>query len=352
MERAAVKARPFGWAAYALAWVAAAMLWSLAAASSLRQSPLSTFPFAALGMSVAAVMGAGVWHLSGRLAWDRRDVRFYAVHLACLAGYAVGYVGGFFIPDLARGRFGTAWSQAVQSRALGWNLLMGAWLYLVVAGLSYAVRAQQRVSHAAELEARAQATLREAQLTVLRARLNPHFFFNALHAISALLEDPVAADQALDQLGGLLRHALDERRSEVPLASEWAFTESYLAFEKLRFGDRLRSTLVSEPEAQAIEVPALLLQPLVENAVRHGIAPRPEGGTVEVRAGLDGGMLVLSVADDGPGASGAGNPQGIGLTSLRGRLQALYGGKAEVRIQTAPGAGYRVTLVLPTRIRS
>src|SRR6266850_2535295 len=104
-----------GWVAYALAWLAAATVWALAAASSARTSPASTFPFGALGMSAAALMGVGVWRLAGRLPWERRGARFYLVHGLCLALYAAGYTAAFFLPDIARGRVATAWTAATTS---------------------------------------------------------------------------------------------------------------------------------------------------------------------------------------------------------------------------------------------
>lgn len=331
------------WVAYALAWVAAAAVWALAAASSSRQSPLAAFRVGAPGMAVAGAMGVGVWHLTARLPWERRGARFYLLHSLCIALYAAGYTAAFYLPDLVRGRFAEARAAFAVSPVVGWTLMMGAWLYLIIAGISYAVRAQQRLR-------RAEALLLDAQLAALRARLNPHFLFNALHAVSALLPDPAAADEALDRLGALLRYALDEHKGRVPLASEWRFTSDYLEFERLRLGDRLTTRLDVRPEALDVEVPALVLQPLVENAVLHGIAPNPKGGTVQVTAGLKNGSLELSVADDGPGAeSASADGPGIGLQSLRQRLDALYGDRASVRIETAPGAGYRVTLTLPAR---
>jgi len=343
-----VAGRGRGWIAYALAWIAAAAVWALAAASSAHQSPVSTFPFGAMAMGAAALMGVGVLRLTGALHWQERGPRFYAIHAGCLVLYALGYAASFLLFDALRGQSAGALGRLVHSPILGWTLMMGSWLYLIVAGLSYAVRAQQRLLRAVAAESRAQALLRESQLAALRARLNPHFFFNALHAVSALLPDPGAADEALDRLGRLLRYTLDERVTDVLLADEWAFVRDYLELEQLRLGDRLRSRLSAQPAALATRVPILVLQPLVENAIRHGIVQRIQGGTVEVRANLNGQGLELSVADDGPGApAGEQRSNGTGLASLRQRLDALHGEKASMRIDTAPGAGYRVTLLLP-----
>ena len=240
---------------------------------------------------------------------------------------------------------------AWHSPVLAWNILMGSWLYLIVAGLSYGIRTQQRLNRQAAAEAEARMLAERAQLAALRARLNPHFLFNALHTVSSLVtSDPAAADDAIERLGGLLRYALDEGEHEVPLESEWAFTRDYLAFERLRLGERLRTRANLEPAALAVDVPLLVLQPLVENAVRHAIAPRSDGGTIGINASVHNGSLVLRVDDDGPGAGAQdlGLSRGIGLPSLKRRLEVRYGADAHMDIRTAPGAGFSVTVVLPS----
>jgi sensor histidine kinase YesM len=207
------------------------------------------------------------------------------------------------------------------------------------------------LSQQAAAEAEARLLAERAQLAALRARLNPHFLFNALHTVSSLVTvDPAAADEALERLGGLLRYALDESSDEVPLESEWAFTRDYLAFERLRLGDRLRTREDLEPDALAVDVPLLLLQPIVENAIRHAIAPSSAGGTIRIGARIDSGVLNLRVDDDGPGArrEEVERGQGIGLRSLKRRLAVRYGQSAQMYIRTAPGAGFSVTVVIPT----
>jgi signal transduction histidine kinase len=334
-----------GWIGYVIAWIVAALFWTLAGASSSGRPALETLPFGLLAMGAAGTMGVGVWRFTGRVRSEGRLLRFLAVHVPALVVFAIVYASSLAWPDLVAGRGAMA---LVRLRpVLLWNLLMGSWLYLVVAGCSYAIRAQRR-ARAGELAAREARLLAEqAQLAALRARLNPHFLYNALHSVGALVgRDPRRADQALERLGDLLRYVLDAP-DEVPFRREWAFIQDYLAFEQLRLGERLRLESEVEPAAGAVLAPPLILQPLVENAVRHGLADRPEGGRIALGARVEGEQLVLTVEDDGAGQP-AEEGTGIGVSSVRERLRVLYGDAAS--IETGPRArGFGVTLRLPVR---
>jgi len=325
-----------GWLAYVTAWILAALFWTLASASSSGRPPLETLPYGLLMMGVAGTMGLGVWRLTGKVRIDGRLLRFLLIHGLALVLFAGVYATAMAWPDVLTGRAAGALRQL--RPVLLWNLLMGSWLYLVVGGCSYAVRAQRR-------EARLLA--QQAQLAALRARLNPHFLYNALHSVGALVgRDPRRADQALERLGDLLRYVLDAG-DRVPFRREWAFVQDYLAFEQLRLGERLRVESNVEPAAGAVLAPPLILQPLVENAVRHGLADHPEGGRIALGARIEDGQLVLTVEDDGAGEP-AGEGTGIGVSSVRERLRVLYGDAASV--ETGPrGRGFGVTLRLPAR---
>lgn len=335
-----------GWILYAAAWLAAALFWTLASAMGANRSPLDTLPYGLLAMGSAAVMGLGVWRLTGRVAWDWRSARFYIIHALALSLYSVAYAAFGVWPELMAGRIDRAIA-AFGSPVLTWNLLMGSWLYLMVGGLSYAVRAQQRIRTQDAAASEARLLAQQAQLSALRAQINPHFLFNALHSVGALVSsDPARADGALEQLGDLLRYVLDAEE-QVPFTQEWHFTKDYLAFEQLRLGDRLRIDAQIDEAAHSVLVPPLILQPLVENAVRHGIADRPDGGCIKVRARVADTRLLLDVADDGRGDGGT-NGAGLGMESVRRRLAALYGDAATVDINTVT-TGYSVTIGLPIR---
>ena len=183
----------------------------------------------------------------------------------------------------------------------------------------------------------------------LRAQLQPHFLFNTLQSISTLIHrDPAAADRMLTDLSDLLRLSLRSTASqEVPLHEELAFLERYLDIMRVRFGDRLVIAVEADPDVRDALVPSLVLQPIVENAITHGMADRPDIGHVRVRARRDGGSLELEVSDDGPGLGSAAPTNGIGLTNTRERIARLYGGAG--RVETLANGGFTLRLSIPFR---
>jgi signal transduction histidine kinase len=172
----------------------------------------------------------------------------------------------------------------------------------------------------------------EARLASLESRIHPHFLFNTLNSISALIHiDPGQADEQLQRLSGLLRFALDAAETPlVALGREMKIVEDYLAIEKTRFGDRLRIAVEVAEELRELRVPPLSVQTLAENAVKHVIAPSRLGGEVRVRASVAEGRLKIEVADGGPGVPAGALPAGRGLDNLRARLQVLYGDQARL----------------------
>jgi sensor histidine kinase YesM len=217
-------------------------------------------------------------------------------------------------------------------------------------GWHYYRRFRERELQAAELQQK----LVEARLEALRMQLNPHFLFNTLHAVSALIhEDPNAADRVLARLSELLRLSLDQSKpQEVPLSEELAFLDRYLEIEQTRFADRLQVEKEVEPETERALVPYLILQPLVENAIRHGIEPREDTGRLAIRAHRSNGTLQLRVSDNGAGLpEEKGTPlrEGIGLSNTRSRLQHLYGDGYRLELVSAPGGGLEARIDIPYR---
>jgi two-component system LytT family sensor kinase len=217
-----------------------------------------------------------------------------------------------------------------------------------VHALDYHRESQERELTAAQL----QTQLAEAQLEALQRQLHPHFLFNTLNTISALMHRDVhAADEMLVQLSDLLRLTLDRvGTQQVPLNDEVDFLRKYLEIEQTRFGDRLQVNIDVEAEVLDAPVPNLILQPLVENALRHGIGPRVSGGHVDVNARQVEGSLMLTVRDNGVGLS----PDklnafhsGVGLSNTRSRLENLYGERHRFEFQTPAGGGLVVTIVIP-----
>jgi two-component system, LytTR family, sensor kinase len=201
---------------------------------------------------------------------------------------------------------------------------------------------------------RAEAEAREARLIALRSQLNPHFLFNSLNAASTLVlkGDPTAATQMLAQIGELLRRSLEsEMPWEVPLSEELAFAKQYLAIEQTRLAERLQVSLAIAPETLDAMVPSMLLQPLIENAVRHGVATLIEGGRIVIESGLQAGRLRIVIRNSGPRAAQprVEPPSGVGLSNTRERLQTLYGYDHALSFEWPETGGCTVTVELPLR---
>jgi signal transduction histidine kinase len=239
---------------------------------------------------------------------------------------------------------------------ISWILTSVPWsvfMYFTVLGCVYAFsyfnEAREREAHASRLAAQ----LAEARLGALRMQLNPHFLFNSLNALSVLVreQNTPAASRMLELLSDVLRQVLRVDQShEVPLAGELRFLEQYLAIEHVRFSDRLRVHWSIDDRARAALVPGFVMQPIVENAIKHGVARRADAGRIEISARIAGNQLELSVRDDGVGMSPS-QKEGVGLSNTRERLRTLYGDAAKVTITAPPGGGTEVILTIPLRVK-
>jgi len=227
--------------------------------------------------------------------------------------------------------------------------------YAAILGVGYAfsyyTRFREREGHAAQLEAQ----LAQAQLQALKMQLHPHFLFNTLNGVAGLVRDQ-RNKEAVGMLAGLsdlLRHTLDSAgKQEVPLREELDFLELYLDIQQMRFPDRLRVEMRVEPDTLDALVPNLILQPLVENAVRHGVAPRAAAGRVGVAAEREDGLLWVTVYDDGPGLKNGQQDLsggGIGLSNTRARLAQLYGARHRFSVRNREGGGVEAVLAIPFR---
>lgn len=238
------------------------------------------------------------------------------------------------------------WLAVLRASVLN-NLLM-SWLIVGVAhALLYAERGRRQERLTTELETR----LAQARFDALSAQLDPHFLFNALNSIAELVHrDPNAADRMLVGLGMLLRHSLDGAHAQqVPLRDELGLVEHYIEIEKVRLGTRLRFRCEVEPELLPAHVPRLVLQPLVENAIRHAISQRTTPGWVSIRAHRQGPRLLLEVRDDG-GPVQPSQGHGVGLSNTRARLQCLYGADHRFEVASQPSGGTLARLDIPLRL--
>jgi len=236
-------------------------------------------------------------------------------------------------------------------------LLVKTWhfnllIYWVIVAVSHAFdyyrKYRERELRASELEKH----LAQAKLQALQMQLNPHFLFNTLHSISSLMhKDVEAADRMIARLSDLLRAALEGAGTQqVTLRQELDLLQLYLAIEQVRFGSRLTVKMNIAPDTLGAQVPNLILQPLVENAIRHGIEPRARLGCIELQAHRQDGALALVVSDDGAGLGENGRiKEGVGLSNTRARLRELYGTAHRFELLRGQEGGVRVELSIPFR---
>ena len=261
--------------------------------------------------------------------------------------YGALWCGVLIIFDPLRGNgAGNLWSLTQFVR----QMLLGLWFYAVAAGISYTIQTRNRLHEKETLAARAEALATAARLDALRARLNPHFLFNALHTLAALVKfRPTLAEGAVERLGDMLRYALKEdSRGVVEFSEEYDFTRQYLDFEQLRYEDRLQVHFEVDSECFNFELPPFSIQTLAENAVHHAIATRAEGGSIAINCTCRNHQLLVTVRDDGTGSSSVESRAShqFGLRSLRERLICACGPSAELRLNRSID-GFEATLVVP-----
>jgi len=221
--------------------------------------------------------------------------------------------------------------------------------FLAIIGVAHALRYHRDVGERERVAAELRTQLVQARLDALRGQLHPHFLFNSLNAAATLVhEDADAADRMLTQLAELLRMSVDRSEPEIALADEMSMANRYLDIMRHRFSDRLTVDCTVEPNVSNALVPTFFIQPLIENALEHGIARRRGPGRVAIHARRDNGALEVVVADDGPGVSSS-PPPGIGLSNTRARLQQLYGDESAFRLEDTPGGGARAVVRIPFR---
>lgn len=235
-----------------------------------------------------------------------------------------------------------------------WSAVIGAYL---IRSLSQLHQREKEATQLALEKAELENSLRQAELETLRMRLNPHFLFNCLQNIAVLTqEDPKTASQMLARLGDLLRTALRrESSAEMTVASEIALTKSYVAIEKMRFEDKLAILFEIEPQSEEALVPAFLLQPLVENAILHGLRGIQRDGVISIGSRVEDQHLILTITDNGnglPANNAASLEHGVGLNSTCQRLEKMYPGQHSFSLRPLPEGGTEVQVILPLRFEN
>ncbi|HET6892153.1 MAG TPA: histidine kinase [Pyrinomonadaceae bacterium] len=292
--------------------------------------------------------------LAGRFPFDRdRWLKSTLVHLVAGSALSIVLLGLYVVIvslvglesnqetflQIFRGQI----VASIHSEILTYWMIIG-----LSQGVEYYRKYRERELRASQLETR----LAQAQLDTLKMQLHPHFLFNTLNSISVLMsEDVVAARRMLTQLSDLLRSSFENiGRHEVSLREELDFLKNYLEIEQTRFQDRLAIRIEIEPRVLDARVPNLILQPLLENAIRHGVAPRRQHGLIEISAAREDGMVSLKVRDNGPGLqSGEHLSKGVGLSNTQARLDQLYGPRHRFELKDAAGGGLEVIISIPFR---
>ena len=326
------------------------------------------------GYTIAAWLGA--------LAHEKPDSYFAVILVTALAGFAATllmrslYQRLWSRPPLvlAAGIIGTSYAIAFPWRwlmnSLYWDWVKDGWrpehtmdfvsgvmgsfyIMLCWSGLYFGIKYYQQLQDQTEQTLKATAAAHQAQLKMLRYQLNPHFLFNTLNAISTLILDGAneTANLAVSRLSDFLRYTLDnDPMKRVTLGSELGAIDLYLEIEKVRFGDRLVIEKDVEPRAIDALVPSLILQPLIENAIKYAVTPREEGGLIRVSALLQNDMLVIQLADDGPGLGNGESGQkscGVGLKNTRERLAQFYGDRQAFTLGPNEPHGLVITINIP-----
>jgi two-component system, LytTR family, sensor kinase len=284
--------------------------------------------------------------------WRALPLHFLACVLICVAHFAVFTYASILFSPFGPPRTPRSFVEMFLGRAMS-QFHLDLLIYAAILGVGYAVsyyfRYREREFRASQLESQ----LVQAQLQTLKMQLQPHFLFNTLNGIAGLVRDQrnKAAVNMLAGLSDLLRYTLENAgKQEVPLKEELEFLELYLDIQQMRFSDRLRTEMQIEPETLDALVPNLILQPLVENAIRHGTSRRAAAGTVGVSARRDNGSLRICIYDDGPGLErddGVTAIEGVGLSNTRARLVQLYGERQEFALSEREAGGVEATLVMP-----
>jgi two-component system, LytTR family, sensor kinase len=227
----------------------------------------------------------------------------------------------------------------------------GVLTYWLVVGLYQSIHFYQAAIERQTIAAQLETQLSHAELENLKSQLHPHFLFNSLHTIGVLMQEDVdAASHLLVSLGDLLRMALERRENEITLQSELEFVSKYLEIEQTRFHDRLKVHMDVPTDLLGIYVPSLALQPLVENAIKHGISVDSAAGRLEIAAQRNNGRVSLRVRDDGPGpAPGSRLRFGVGLNNVQSRLKQLYGEESSLELTRGDGRGCEAIITIPLR---
>jgi len=365
----ATKTRPRLWLLYAGLWTLVGLFWATRwywLFKDSKTSPITWMESMCLGLVEWYLWGAfalAIYAISSRLPFQKsRWWRPLPVHVVGAVGISLLQlllynaaqrpIDEYFMQQGPPPELASFWDAYLY--ILRVKLHAAIMAYALIAVVSYALLYYRRYRQQELQAARLSTQLVNAQLDVLKAQLQPHFLFNTLHTISSLMhEDVAAADRMVSRLSELLRLVLHHAEGQtVSLRQELEFVQAYLDIERVRFSDRMQVVFDVDEAGLDAQVPSLMLQPLVENAVRYGVASRTDGGTIRLEAHVAADTLRLTITNDGPGLGtrgAGGSGRGLGLSNVRERLTRLYGDAHQFTLCNSD-SGVSVSIVIPRRV--
>ena len=357
------------WLVYFSAWIPYGLSYVAVFLAQGIDSIWSAFTTMICNVPAAAFLGIGLIFFFGKFNWNLKNRwYFYLVHIFSALAFSLIWYGLVLLflsaySSLLRGFWSPTWFTGY---ALQWQLFSGVMIYSTIACVIYLLQINENLrietEKTAQAETRAaqiEALYAQSQLSALRAQLNPHFLFNTLHSLMALTRyEPTKAEMALEKLSEMLRFVLQEKSETaanlIRLEDEWKFVQNYLELEKMRLGERL--IIKNEIDSRALNclIPAFTIQPLIENAIKHGISPYQRAGTVSIRIRKTPENLELEVADDGPGKKIKTNTKsnGLGLKLVRQQLETSYQGQAEFSVENGNNNGFTVSIKIPLETKN
>lgn len=347
------------WLIYSLAWIPYSLTYG---AIFLTQSSITFINLLfSVGRNIisAAILGIFVVWLCNRVDWSfHRRIWFFPLHIVLSILFSFIWMFILFLLFTINQYNQTGeWNWIYfRGNALQWQIFTGIMVYATIVSIVYVLQVVQNLREEERRAARAETLYAQNALAALQAQLNPHFLFNTLHTLMALVRyDPKGAENALEKLAEMLRYSLRDKRESknylVRLKDELQFVENYLELEKLRLGERLTVEKNIEPEILDCLLPAFTIQPLVENSIKHGIAPKNISATILISVKKENDQLTIEVGDDGIGSEKGefDESRGIGLNLVREQLQIQYGEKSVFEIRTKPNLGFKTRIKIPVQ---
>lgn len=359
MMREKIKLSSKFWFIYSVAWLPYALSYILVFLTQSNGSFSGIFFIMCRNLIPAAVLGIGIVWICNLLNWSlHQRIWFFPLHIILSIVYSTLWTGIVFLSltvNLSSER-GIWTPVSFIGNALQWQVFSGMMFYATIASIIYVLQVVKNLREEERRSARAETLYAQNSLAVLQAQLNPHFLFNTLHSLMALVRyDSEKAENAIEKLAEMLRYSLKDKRDSgnhlVGLKDELQFVDSYLELEKLRLGERLNIQKEVQKDTLNCLLPAFTIQPLIENSIKHGIAPKNISATIFISAKKENDVLKIEIKDNGIGSQNdkLNESNGLGLNLVREQLQIQYGDKSVFEIDTNLSKGFKVSIEIPVQ---